>query len=249
MDTDVLTGFVEQAGFIFRGRILPRQPVDAPAIPADTGEAVVAEITEVLRSTEALRGLAGREAIVVTRHAATLRERHSLIMFTDCVSLGQQILLREIGHVEASSEASREVAEALREVVGRPLGERIAAADLIVTGEVIESRPLEPDVPPRSEHDPEWWIARLTVASILKGRKPRGDVEVLFANSTDIVWYRSPKLHRETSGVFLLHRLKEDDAPKAAPRAAYQATDPLDFLPSERLREVEHALGGDRGSR
>jgi hypothetical protein len=247
MDTDELRHFVEQAGFIFRGRISPHGPPDAPAIPADTGDAVVAEIVEVLHSTEALRGLAGREAIVVTRHAATLRERHSLIMFTDCVSLGQQILLREIGHAEASTEASREVAEALRETVERPLRERIGAADLIATGEVIESRPLEPDEPPRSEHDPDWWIARLTVASVLKGGKPRGAVEVLFANSTDIVWYRSPKLHRGTTGIFLLHRLKQEEVPKAAPRAAYQATDPLDFLPSERLGEVEHALGSDRG--
>ena len=247
MDMDALRRFVEQAGFIFRGRVLTHRPVDTPAIPANTGEAVVAEIAEVLRSTEALRGLAGREAIVITRNAVTLRELHSLIIFADCVSLGQQMLLREIGHIEASTEASREVAEALREAVERPLRERIATADLIVTGEVIESRPLEPDVPPRSEHDPDWWIARLTVVSVLKGSKPDGEVEVLFANSADIVWYRSPKLHRGTSGIFLLHRLKEEEAPKAAPRAAYQATDPLDFLPSERLREVEHVLGSDRG--
>jgi hypothetical protein len=234
MDTDTLRRFVDEAGFVFRGRVLAHRSADAPTVPAEAGEVLTAHIEEVLRSTDDLRGLAGREASVVTRHAGALRERHAVVLFTECISLGNQILVREIGHVEAVAENTRQIAEALREAEERPLRERVAAADLIVVGEVDECRALEREFPPRSEHDPEWWIARVAVASVLKGRKPRGEVEVLFANSTDIVWYKSPKLHKGTSGVFLLHRLKEDEAPRHVPRATYQATDPLDFLPIQR---------------
>jgi hypothetical protein len=248
MDRDVLRRFVNEAGFVFRGRVHTHRAADAPPFPAEAGEAVTAHIEEVLRSTAVLRGLAGMEAIVVTRHATALTELHDVILFTDCISLGQQILLREIGHVEASSETSHQVAEAVREADERPLRERVAAADLIVTGEVVESRAIEQPFPPKSEHDAIWWIARVTVASVLKGRRPRGEIEVLFANSDDIVWYKSPKLHRGVSGILLLHRIKEDEAPADVPRSVYQATDPLDFLPADRLGEVERALG-ERGDR
>lgn len=249
MEIEELRRVVGEAGFIFRGRALPRRTGEGPAVSAEAGEAVATQIEEVLRSTDVLRGLTGKEAVVLTKHAAALREPHALILFTECISLGQQLLVREIGHVAASAETSWQVAEAVREADQRPLRERVAAADLIVTGEVAESRQIERRSPPRSEHDPEWWIARVAVASVLKGRKPRGTVEVLFANSDDIVWFKSPKLHRERSGIFLLHRIKEDELPRGVPRSAYQATDPLDFLPAHRLGEIEHMLGGDAGGR
>jgi hypothetical protein len=249
MDTDTLRRFVDEAGFVFRGRVLAHRSADAPTVPAEAGEVVAAQIEEVLCSTVDMRGLAGQEASVITKHAVELRERHAVVLFTECISLGNHILVREIGHVEAVAENERQIAEALREAEERPLRERVATADLIVIGEVVESRPLEREFPPRSEHDPEWWIARVAVASALKGRKPRGEVEVLFANSTDIVWYKSPKLHKGTSGVFLLHHLKEDEVPRDALRSAYQATDPLDFLPGSRQGEVERMLGPHRGDR
>jgi hypothetical protein len=249
MDAEELRRFVAASGFVFRGSIHYQWRGEAPTISAEAGEVVATRIEEVLRSTPVLQGLAGQDALVITKHAGALRQLRSPILFTECISLGRQLLLREIGHVETSDETSRQVAAAIREADEGPLRERVVGADLIVTGEVVESRPLEREFPPRSEHDPEWWIARVRVASVLKGRKPRGDVEVLFANSTDIVWYKTPKLHKGTSGVFLLHRLKEAEMPPDAPRSAYQATDPLDFLPGSRQSEIERMLGGRRGDR
>jgi hypothetical protein len=159
------------------------------------------------------------------------------------------VVVREIGHREASHEALREIAEMLRTAAERPLAARVAGADLIVTGEVTEARPLERPFPPTSEHDPEWWIARVTVRDVIKGRRPPRGLQVLFANSQDIVWYRSPKLHEGVSGVFIVRTRREDEAPADVPRSVYQATDPLDFLPAERLAEVQRLLDQDRGER
>jgi hypothetical protein len=80
---------------------------EVPTIPTDSGETVAVRIDQVLRSTPVLRSLAGREALVITRHAGALRQLRGPILFTECVSLGQQLLLREIGQVEASDDASR----------------------------------------------------------------------------------------------------------------------------------------------
>jgi hypothetical protein len=247
MDTEEIKRLVATAGFVFRGSIQHERQGDAPAVPAEAGEIVATRIEQVLRSTEVLRGVAGQSALVISKHSGALRQLHNAILFTECVSLGRQLLLREIGAVETSTAASRQVAEAIREADGRPLRERVAGAELIVIGEVVESRPTEAARKPKSEHDPIWWIARVAVKSVLKGRKPAGKIEVLFANSADRAWFKSPKLHPGTSGILLLRHLTHPDAPKDVPPTAFEATDPLDLLPIERLAEVERLLGEDRG--
>ena len=249
MDAEALRDFVDKAGFIFRGRLLERKADEDHAAASGAGETVAAHIEEVLRSTEAMSGLAGKNVVVVTQHAEALRGQHSPILFTQCLSVGQHLLVREIGHVAASVETTRQIAEAVREAEERPLRERIAAASLIVAGEVAESRALEHEFPPKSEHDPLWWVARVALASVLKGRKPRDPVEVVFANSDDHVWFKSPKLHRELRGVFLLHRMTEEETPPGAPRGAFMAENPLDFLPEERRGEAERMLDGGTGDR
>jgi len=245
MDTEDFERLVAAAGFIFRGSVEHHWKGEVPTIPTDSGETVAVRIDHVLRSTPVLRSFAGREALVITKHAGALRQSHSPILFTECISLGQQLLLREIGQVEASDDASRQVAEAIHAADERPLREQVAAADLIVLGEVSESRPLDRPFPPRSEHDPLWSLARVAVSVVLKGRKQRDDIEVLYASSDDRVWFRSPKLHAGVSGILLLFRLKQDEVPKGVPRSAYQATDALDFLPHERRGEIERMLGGE----
>jgi hypothetical protein len=125
----------------------------------------------------------------------------------------------------------------------------VAEADLIVTGRVTSSRRAETPSVLRSEHDAEWWIARVAVQTAVKGTKPKGELEVLFANSTDIAWYRSPKLHEGASGVFILRRVAQKEEVPEEARGIYEATDPLDLLPSDRLQEVHRALGHEKEER
>jgi hypothetical protein len=249
MDTEEIRRLVAAAGFIYRADILHHRAGEAQPAPAEAGEIVATRIKEVLRSTPVLRSLAGQEALVVSKHSGALRQHHDLILFADVISLGRQLLLHEIGHVEIGEEIARQVAKAIREADERPFRERVAGADLIVTGEVVESHPTESARRPKSEHDPIWWIARVAVKAVHKGRKPRGDIEVLFASSTDRVWFNSPKLTPGTSGIFLLQHVSENEVPKEVPRTTYQATDPLDLIPAGRLPDVERLLGGDRGDR
>lgn len=247
MDSEDIRRLVAVAGFIFRGSVDHDWKGAAPSVPAGAGEIVAMRIEHVLRSTPVLRGLAGREVLVITRRADVVRQSRRPIVFTECISLGQQLLLREIDYVEASDEASEQVAEAIREEDERPLRERVAGAELIVTGEVVESEATQSALSPKGEHDPIWWIARVAVKAAHKGRKPRGEIEVLFASSVDRAWAKSPKLYRGVSGILLLRRVSESDRPEGVPQTAFQATDPLDLLPMDRIAEVERMLGEGRG--
>jgi len=236
---------VEQAGFVFRGRVVAK---GAPGVPlaAGEGKAVRVEVEQIVRSTEALRGLLGKLVVVLSEDRAALEEGAAFFFFTNIVALGDHVVVRESGHMKSLPQATEEVAEAAKRAEERPLRQRVADAELIVTGTVVGSHRAEEPSVLRSEHDPEWWIADVQVRSTLKGKKARAKIEVLFANSTDIAWYRAPKLHEGAKGVLLLRRPRADDAVPKAAHAMYQVTDPLDFLPMERLSEVERLLEQDK---
>jgi hypothetical protein len=242
VSTNELVELVERAGFVFKGRPVAGERRDVESeTPA---RAVTFTVDEVLRSADALRGLAGSEVIVVTEDAAAIADAAELVMFTVCTSVGDRVVTEEIGHRDASRRSIDEVREATREVSERPLRERAKTAELVVVGTVTGARRVEEPGLPRSEHDPDWWLARVAVDEVIKGPN-RKNVDVLFANSNDIAWYRAPKLHEGTRGILLLHRGEEDELPREAPARAYQATHPLDFHPVERRANLERALSAD----
>lgn len=247
MNKSELLRLVEESGFIFRGKVIRKGAGGVPLAGAEE-KAVRVEVEHVLRSTEALRGLAGKELVLVSEDAAAMEEGTTFLFFTNVVALGDHMVVRGVGHVKASRETAEEVAEAISVAEERPLRRRVGEADVIVTGRVISSHPAEAPSIHRSEHDPEWWIARVEVLSVLKGKAEK-EIEVLFANSTDIAWYKAPKLHEGVSGILLLRRVREKEGVPEKARGMYAATDPLDLLPLERLEEVQRLLGQEKGSR
>jgi hypothetical protein len=232
---------VDEAGFVFRGRAVSRQ-AGTELGPLGVGKTVLVEVEEILQSTDVMQGLVGTDVTVISEDPTQITQTEGLLFFTDCVSVGNQVVVRELGHREVSRDSLREVERALRVNADRPLTLRVAGADLIVTGAVTSARPFGEPSPLRSEHDPDWWIARIAVDAAIKGRSSRKTIEVLFANSPDIAWYKSPKLHEGASGIFILRTRIDAEAPAGLPRTVYQATDPLDFLPAGRLPEVRRLL-------
>lgn len=55
-----LLRFVDEAGFIFRGRVIRRRTTGAPVTAADL-KTVPVVVEEILLSTEPLRGLTGKK--------------------------------------------------------------------------------------------------------------------------------------------------------------------------------------------
>lgn len=254
MSNERLLDLVEEAGFIFRGRVVRRGAPAQHWAPGAEDQTTTVAVGEILRSTDVMKDLAGIDVIVVGEHAAGMKEGSSYIFLTTCLVLGDYAVLRDLAHFEASGDAVRDIAEAVRIAEERPLRQRVAGAELIVTGTVATSRPLAPPSILRSEHDPDWWIARVAVRSVVKGVLAKGakvgqEIDVVFANSEDIAWYKSPKLHEGASGIFILRHADPKEVPEKVERNTYQATDPLDFLPAERLPEVERAIENGKGDR
>jgi hypothetical protein len=249
MSNQELLRLVEGAGFIFRGKVIGHGAPQERAVPGAEGLAATVAVGEILRSTDVLKGLVGREVTLIGEHSSDVKEGSSYVFFTTCLTVGENAVLRDLGHLEVSADAVRDTAEAVRIAEDRPLQRRVAGAELVINGRVASSHALAKPSIPRSEHDPDWWIAHVTVRGVIKGPKVGKEIEVLFANSDDISWYKSPKLHEGASGIFILRRVDPKEIPEDLDRATYQATDPLDFLPAERLPEVERAIESGKGDR
>jgi hypothetical protein len=88
---------------------------------------------------------------------------------------------------------------------------RIRSASVVVVGHVREVRQPKAATrgksagPPRiTEHDPGIAEAVIDIAEEIKGKPPGKQVVVRFPTSTDVMWYRYPKLEVGHSGVFIL---------------------------------------------
>jgi hypothetical protein len=125
--------------------------------------------------------------------------------------------------------------------------QRLAQAELVVSGSASAPKPYSPPsiamaagTPIRrvSEHDPDWWSATITVDSVEKGSHSAQTTEVLYPNSMDVVWSRSPKIKKGDRGVWLLHN--RDHYGKPVPALAI--THPLDFRPIAEASRVRSLL-------
>ena len=119
------------------------------------------------------------------------------------------------------------------------LGPRLALADTVVSGVVSATTQAAPPSPPFvSEHGPDWWRATVDVETVAKGQVSSKIITVLFAHSTDVAWFRSPKLKIGDRRVLLLPRTD----PFGKPLAELAVVDPLDVQPIAALDRVRALL-------
>ena len=135
---------------------------------------------------------------------------------------------RVVGPVD-SGDLSRRVRGEVEAARDRALLERVARASVIVAGTVSASEDLPRDPLTEGEHAPQWAEATIEVDSVAKGTPATRRVAVLYPRSSDIRWYRSPKLEVGQEGVWLLR----DEPVAGLGRTGLTALSPLDF----------HALG------
>ena len=231
MDDRQLADLVPQASFIFAGTVLDPTgssmdfPIDAPTS--------VVRIDEILRAPADLGQQVGGAVTLVQPEAKSRRRGgRRAVFFTNGWLYGESIAVVEVGRMpvtgEARSRRSRnEILDSVAEDEERPLAERLAAAELVVTGRVVALTQLESGDQGSSEHDPEWWEATVEVGTVLKGTSGAKRVGVTFAASRDVAWFRAPKMRAGERGVWLIHRGVGPE------RKALGVIDPLDAHPSE----------------
>jgi hypothetical protein len=115
-----------------------------------------------------------------------------------------------------------------------------AEAEAVVIGNVVAVRPPRGrELPPASEHDPQWRIAHVVVDHVEKGRMKEGqEVEVAFPSSRDVMWFSAPKPKEGDRAILLLHRRKLDELDVEA----LAIVEPPDMQPVDRLERIREAM-------
>lgn len=117
------------------------------------------------------------------------------------------------------------------------LKQRLAQSEAVIAGVVSSINSFSPQ-PPGSEHDAGWQQATIEVESVEKGKVTTKTIPVLFANSTDIAWHRSPKLKKGDRGIWLLQN--RDPFGRAVPGLA--VVHPADQQPIQELAKIRALL-------
>jgi hypothetical protein len=234
-----------EPSFVFLGTVVELGKATLPMIEVDDRTAIV-RVDRVLRAPEQMEQIAGREITVRLRQSAEVGT--TAVFEADGWLYGESLAVLESGRrrsaaaaesfeAESDVEAGRETpAAATRAAAHRSaLQARAEESSAVVVGRVVGVRQLETAarVAPegeerRSEHDPRWAIAEVEVDESIKGRKS-GRIDVLFASSEDVMWYRAPKLVVGQKATMLLQK----GAPEVEDKLADAVVDELDVQPPD----------------
>jgi hypothetical protein len=118
---------------------------------------------------------------------------------------GDQLVVREVGH-ETTLRPTAAIEKFEAAIQLDAYAERLRQAQEIVTGVVVKVAPPATKPGRTSEHDPEWRIAEFLVRERLKGESKDRQIQVKFALSKDVAWYRAPKLEEKETAILLLRR-------------------------------------------
>jgi hypothetical protein len=230
-----------QSGFIFEAQVEQLGASTASGYPA-VDETAIVHVTHIVKSTSALAGYGGQRITVHLQSPASLQVGQQAVFFTHGIHYGDGLVVAELGNIPGSASAmDAELSSAVQASDDTEMTQRLAQADLVVSG--VASAPkrhtgtLAAAVRGISEHDPDWWSSTIAIDTVEKGVHPAETTDVLFANSKDIAWFRSPKVRAGDHGVWLIH--SKDRYGKAVPAGA--STHPLDFQPiaeASRLRRL-----------
>jgi hypothetical protein len=230
-----------KAGFVFEGELQQLGATTAAGF-APSSETAIVRVIRILRGPQVLAGYSGQQITVQLQPPVSLKVGDQAVFFTHGVHYGDGLVVSELGNVRASAAGvEAQVNSAIQAGDDGELTQRLAQAELVVSGVAAAPRPYAQAAAAGrrvSEHDPNWFTATITIETVEKGVHSGTTTEILFPNSMDIAWYRSPKVKAGDHGVFLLHN--RDIRGKPVPALA--ATHPLDYRPIAELGRVRNML-------
>jgi hypothetical protein len=239
MSTTEVDRLGRRSGFVFLGEVVQTSASTVELVEA-TKETAVVRVERVLRAPDDLG--AGKGSEVTVRLASAAKKGQRAVFFTIGWVSGEGLAVQEVGRQAPGDPEAIE--KQMGDVVGKDeiaeLRRRVKEASAVAVGEVAETRSLGgKEVPPASEHDPQWRTAIVVVQSGEKGDMKEGQrVEVAYPSSDDVMWFRAPKPQKGDRAVFLMHRrpLEERDVEMLA------IVDPVDMQPAERLDDIRRAV-------
>jgi hypothetical protein len=237
--TNTTEELIRRSTFIFRGTVEKSAASTMPAVPASPSTAVV-RVDQVIDGPGAPPDLTGKEITVQLLDPASVKRGSQAVFFTRGWLLGNSMAVIEVG--KAPGQDSQRVTEQVRSIrqkmADEMLQEELATAEAVIVGKVASVRAAE--IPHLgSEHDPDWYEARIFVESVLRGKVPDREVTLLFPHSEDVMWGDSPRFREGQQGIWMLHR---NQARLPGIENQYTTLKALDFQPREQLSRVERLV-------
>lgn len=236
---------IQQSPFIFRGTVVRMGASNLSLLPAAPDLAIV-HVNEILKSPAALGAFSGHDITVQLPSGRQFQQGRQSVFYATGWLYGESLAVKAsaAGFDYADSASLKdEVLRADQMSAEAKLMARVQSAALVISGRVLDVRPVAVKDAKVSEHSPDYWSAEVEIGNVVKGPGEKGQhVAVVFAKSTDEMWLKAPKLARGDVGVFLLHVNDNRDLGIGG----YTVLDPLDVEPLERLTLVQQFVGKGR---
>lgn len=202
--------WLERSDLIFRGDVLKlfTSTVDLP----DASDVGLVRVTQIIEGDAVLRDYLQQPITVRFKDIKDVKPGMSAVFYARLWISGNGLAVEEVAMRKVSGDQDflreeKDIKQERTKMEEESLSADIKRADVVVVGRVLSLKRLPVTTTKETEHDPEWTEAEIAVDEGLKGNPKRGEtVKVTFAASKDVMWYRSPKLVRGRSAVFLLDR-------------------------------------------
>ncbi len=241
----------ERSSIVILGKILKTNASDEPMVEPSTQTAIIA-VQKMYAGSEIAGDQTGRTVTVILSRAGGVKVGEEALFYGNPRFLGTSLTIADESEVPSGSigvsgqGALERGAQARRD---KPILNRLAAASLVFRGsvETVEQLAVEteskegPRPAPPSEHDPDWHVAKVRIATPLRGGEAGQVVTVVFPASEDITWFNVPKLKAGQDAVFVVHTRNKQEEPlyRASGLAkflekqpTYLVTEPFDVLPA-----------------
>ena len=236
-----LDALVKQSKFIFRGTVRKLNAATLAEV-TPSGNTVVVAVDEVLQAPATLGDFTGQEITVQLSQPNSVKAGQRLVFFTNGWLYGKSLAVTEAGRLQTNASADtlrKQIAAANQRLADQALQQRLAQAELVVVGKVAAVRRSEQARRDFiSEHEPDWWEAQLQIESVERGQTPQRNVTILYSNSTDVMWFNSPKFKVDQDGIWILRRNQKTGIQVNG----LTALDSEDFLPRTQLDRVRRLL-------
>jgi len=237
-----LPSLTRSSHIIFIGRVAKLRATNLKVVePTETTALVTIE--ELLDSPPSLVGLKGEDVTVDLLRAGEVQPEQRAVFFTNGILFGEHLEVKEVGLLPVPADIAKLRADiaAFRAQIGdETLKQRLVSTVLVVTGKVLETRPLKRTTR-ASEHEPDWAEAIIAVEKVEKVEKGAfrgGKVTVYFPRSTDERWLLSPKFRPGQQGIWILHR----ESRFGLPGPVLTALDPSDYHPLTEQPRIQKLL-------
>jgi hypothetical protein len=242
-----ISDLVDRSKVVFIGTVLRLGASTVPTYSV-TSHTVIVNVNRVFKVISALGDLTRQRITVELTGGPGVVPGQRAIFFVNPLVYADSIVVEEVGRVQITDDSAdrqqhiAEVTDAIQRHPDRLVRNRLATADVVVTGKVafVRKTPRPPNQP-RGEHDPDWREAVIDVQAVESGL-PMKQIVVLFPGSDDRRWHTAPKFRVGQEGVWILHQHTIPDVPTLG----YTALNPSDFHPKPSRNRIRAIIQGRR---